>query len=361
MTAHNPVEKNLKHKTDSMSWKDVPPQECDFNFRPPSWSQLSKSPSAVYGELLIVATVAVAGQCFIKLGMPWIASTSLSTVLVVAAVISVLVSSGWYRPLPYIFGQQTTTHLGFLIGAVMIAGFVAIRLGVLLRSFELGLMLLFAVSLPSCLYFADQLTGHMLHWWSADPLVGRDTMVVWRNAWQGRFITRHVDELLSVGVPKKHVARLKRYWLGHVVVICVYAMSMLVAIVVEQRFQAANANVLFAICATMLLGLTALTAGCLTIANRPSMSAVLGQWFLYLKDTLQPPWVMPSPAGNQLLRVFLSYLASGLFAISFLLFCGDAAMWQFPRFAVVLVAELLAPLHVLLICFCRCHASTTAD
>lgn len=360
MQVHAPVEKNHKHKTDSMSWKDVPWQSCDLNFRPPSWSKLSKSTGAAYGELLVAAIVAViAFLIFQVCVLPGMLGTSWLTMLLIAGIVSSLVSSGWYRPLPRVFGEQNTTSTGVACAFGLVGFFAVACISAQQSSFDLAVMLLFAVSLPVCLYLADQLTGHMLHWWSADPAVSRSSMVLWRNAWHGRFITTHVDELSSVGIQAKYLGKLKRYWLSHVLVIVVYAVSMLAAIVVADSFRIVGMGAVFGISSTVLLLAAATWADWLSLSNRPNTACILGHWFLYLKDTTQPPWVMPSPAGNQVVRVFLSYAAVSLFAIAFLLLAlatNDLSPTETTGslsmiLTMAAVAVLLAPLHVLAICF----------
>ena len=117
-------------------------------------------------------------------------------------------------------------------------------------------MLLFAGAIPSCLYLADQLTGHMLHWWSADPGVPRNTMVVWRNAWCGRFITPHVDELASRGVEQHHVAALKCYWWGHAAIVVVYAAATLASLLVAHALRFNEIGIVFLASSSVLLLLT---------------------------------------------------------------------------------------------------------
>ncbi len=102
MTIHEPVEKNLKHKTDVISWGDVPWDDCDLNFQPPSLSRLSLSAGAVYRQLLVAASISV---CAVVALNRWVtplimAESSWIEAVVVAALVGTLVSVGRYRPLP---------------------------------------------------------------------------------------------------------------------------------------------------------------------------------------------------------------------------------------------------------------------
>ena len=117
MTIHDPVEKNLKHKTDVLSWSDVPWEDCDLNFRPPSLSQLSLSVSAVYGQLLVASTIALAATAVVSryLVPLIIGRSSWIEVSIVAVLVGMLAMQGWYRPLPRAVGRQESTEVGLLV------------------------------------------------------------------------------------------------------------------------------------------------------------------------------------------------------------------------------------------------------
>jgi hypothetical protein len=361
MTIHEPAEKNLKHKTDVMSWADVPWDDCDLNFRPPSLSRLSLSVGAAYGQLLIVASITV---CSVAALNRWLVptimvETSWMEICVVAVVVSLLSTAGWYRPLPRVFGAQDTAGAGLSVALSVLGFYAIIRLSYGYGLFDVGVVLLFVVAIPSCLLFADQLTGHMLHWWSADPKMSRNTMVVWRNAWCGRFMTQHVEELVALGVHQEQVAVLKRYWMGHVAIIVVYAISTLASLLIGIG----EVGLVFLTASTVLMLLVSAWADWQSLGCRQHLAHVLGHWFLYLKDSAQPAWVMQSPAGPQLIRAFQSYAAVSFLAIAFWKlglaiastptrsFCELGSGTATEGVLIGGGAILLAPLHCLLICF----------
>jgi hypothetical protein len=73
---------------------------------------------------------------------------------------------------------------------------------------------------------------------------------------------------------------------------------------------------------------------------------ILGQWFLYQKNEVQPAWVMPSPAGTQLLRTFQTYAAVCLVSAAFsFLLAGVPGLFR------AVLVTVLAPLHCLAIGF----------
>ncbi len=74
---HKPVEKNLKHKTDVLSWSDIPWEDFDLNFRPPSASQLRLTTADAWKQLAVVAGVTVVA---LAVGERWISQTVLRSV-----------------------------------------------------------------------------------------------------------------------------------------------------------------------------------------------------------------------------------------------------------------------------------------
>lgn len=365
MTIHEPVEKNLKHKTDVISWGDVPWDDCDLNFRPPSLSRLSLSAGAVYRQLLVAASISV---CAVAALNRWVtplmmAESSWIEAVVVAALVGTLVSVGRYRPLPRVVSSADTRATALLMSVSVVAFYLIIRMSESSSLFDTGILLLFTAAIPSCLLAADQLTGHALHWWTADPAVDRDTMVAWRNAWCGRFMTRHVDELVSYGVDPSEVTVLKRYWWGHVAIVALYLAAALASLLIAYRFHRNEVGLIFLSASTLMLLLVAAGVDLKSQQSGRRIAQVMGQWFLYLKDSAQPPWVLQSPAGPQLGRAFQSYVGVGGLSVSFWVLGlvtasaptqslaelqGDAV---FYTALVGGVAALLAPLHWLLICF----------
>jgi len=364
MEIHDPVEKNLKHKTDVMSWADVPWDDCDLNFRPPSLLRLSLSVGAVYGQLLAAATITV---CALGVLSRWLTplimvKTSWFEVGIVAAMVGMLAIAGWYRPLPRALGRQDSAGAGLSVALSVVGFYATIHLSYGHSFFDRGALLLFVVAIPSCLFASDQLTGHTLHWWSADPGVSRNTMVVWRNAWCGRFMTPHVEELLGQGVKHGQLAVLKRYWLGHVAIVAVYAVGTLASLLIADRFRIGDVGIVFLAVSTGLLLIVTAGVDWPRRQCHQRTAHVLGHWFLYLKDSAQPAWVMQSPAGPQLVRAFLSYFAVSVLAIAFWMLgltvasTSTQALGELRSVSVVFVpligavAVVLAPLHWLLIC-----------
>ena len=151
MTIHDPVEKNLKHKTDVLSWSDVPGEDCDLNFRPPSLSHLSLSMGAVYGQLLVVTTITLAAIAVVSryLVPLIIGKSSWIEISIVAALVGMLAMHGWYRPLPRALGREDSTGVGLLVLLSIVGFYTIVRLGYGTCAFDSGVILLFAVAIPS--------------------------------------------------------------------------------------------------------------------------------------------------------------------------------------------------------------------
>jgi hypothetical protein len=227
-----------------------------------------------------------------------------------------LAMQGWYRPLPRAAGRHESTEVGLLVLLSIVGFYAIVQFGYATCAFDSGVILLFAAAIPSCLYVADQLTGHMLHWWSADPSVPRNTMVVWRNAWCGRFITPHVDELANRGVEQHHVAALKCYWWGHAAIVVVYVVATMASLLVAHALRLNEIGIVFSASSSVLLLLTSAWTDSRAKRSNQRTARVLGHWLLYQKDSAGPAWVMQSPTGPQLGRALQSYSSVAVLAIS---------------------------------------------
>lgn len=343
---HKPVEKNLKHKTDVLSWLDVPWEDFDLNFRPPSASRLRFTTGQAYGRLIVVASLTVGT---LGLGERWLSQTVLKSatwveVCCVAFAMTWLIVSRIYRPLPQHVcdSRQAAQFVGF--GIVLC--YAAFRCVLGQRAFDIGVVLLFWFAIPSCLFLADQWTSHMVSWLTSDPRVDRDELVLWRNAWYGRFLTVEVEQLAGIDVAKGDVKRLRRYWQGFATVAAIYLVSGIGAIVLAAQYRAAWSGITLLSLSTALLGVRlAFAEG--SAGNITHRSAqILGQWFLYQKNQTQPAWVMTSPAGTQVRRTFQAYAAVGLVSAAFFyLLAGMPFLFR------LLCIAGLAPLHCLAIAF----------
>jgi hypothetical protein len=223
--------------------------------------------------------------------------------------------------------------------------------------------LLLNVGLPASLFVADQMTAQMIHWMSADPRLDRNTMVTWRNAWCGRFMTEHVDCLRNRGVSPRVIAILKRYWRGHLRVGLALVAAIFVALLLAVLVEIIRLGDAIAVTTTTALaGLAVATHAAMPRAGR-LFTQTLGHWFEYHKDTIKPPWVLQSPAGSQLARAFLSYGAAAALGCALAFIGFSAGPWD-PRMVTELreisavevcfvgvAASVLAPAHLLMVCF----------
>ena len=343
---HKPVEKNLKHKTDVLSWLDIPWEEFDLNFRPPSASQLRLTTAQAWGQLAVVAGVTAVA---LALGERWISQTVLRSVTgmevcCVAVIMAWLTANRTYRPLPLHVcdPKRTSQYVGFGI----VLSYATFRCMLGHRAFDIGIVLLFCLALPGCLLLADQWTSHMLHWLTSDPRIDRDELVLWRNAWCGRFLSDDVGQLKQLDVSETDVARLRRYWRAFAIVASIYLTSAISAILLAAKYRAAWSGIALVCLSTAMLALrTASVEGWSRKISERS-APILGQWFLYQKNEVQPAWVMPSPAGTQLLRTFQTYAAVCLVSAAFFfLLAGVPGLFR------AVLVTVLAPLHCLAIGF----------
>ena len=146
MTTNEPVEKNLKHKTDVMSWDDVSWENCDLNFRPPSLNGLTISTLEAYGQLLLASMLSIAGVIVVHrvVGPTMIADKTWFQAIVSATLVGLVVMTGRYRILPHAIGDREAGKTAGLvaIGCVMLF-FAMIRLSDGMKVFDVGVYLLF--------------------------------------------------------------------------------------------------------------------------------------------------------------------------------------------------------------------------
>ena len=318
MIVHDPAEKNLKHKTDVLSWSDIPWERCDMNFRPPSLGQLSMSLGQAFLRLLIAATVGLI-SCLLVLSFVVpivIRECCWAEAVVVALVVGTLAVVGLYRPLPRSIGDQRRVDIGIWLALSVLAFFAAAQYSQSHNVFDLGVLLLFTVALPANLYFADQLTGHMVHWITADPVAARNTMVVWRNAWCGRFVTSHVGQVIEQHAPGQSLRQLRRYWTGHLLVSLTYVCGVSASLLGMAIADIQQPGILIVIGSTSFLAILASINRARNSDSLPRFRCTLGQWFEYQKNSHQPPWMMNSPAGAQLRRSFTAFMAVVLLAVA---------------------------------------------
>ena len=62
---HNPAEKNLKHKTDVLSWDEIRWETCDLNFRPPEAEGLTMATGRAYAHLALASASGIIGVLLI--------------------------------------------------------------------------------------------------------------------------------------------------------------------------------------------------------------------------------------------------------------------------------------------------------
>lgn len=360
---HDPSEKNLKHKTDVLAWRSVPRMRCELNFRPPEAAGLTMSIARAYSTLLLASGLGIAAAAFLALYiLPSVAMSHPPAVLLGIAILTALFARIIYRLLERIGGTpHTFVSLHGLASAVLFIA--ALWIGTFVNSFACGVMLLAAVAIPSCLLMADQMAGHMVHWFSADPRMERDAMVHWRNAWCGRFMTRQVDRLRTLGASEKASSTLKRYPLSHVMVGTAVAVSLFAGILIAGIHDINQVGLVIALCLTGLLVMLAVRTHAQTLAAVPAIRAALGHWFEYQKDQRNPPWVLQSPAGSQPSRAFAVCAVTALFAAALALLTfsdasapprtvgGFANATPSELLLVLLTAVVLSPVQVLLIVF----------
>lgn len=353
-----PAESNRKHKTDVITWSELPEGMCELNFRAPSSEELCMTAGEAYSRLAIASASAV-GPCILVhryCSEHLLSDSARIEVLIVAFVICGLVCIGFYRPLPRVYGSPSSLGLGVIVGGSAIACFVLLRLLVDWNTFRLATGGLLLLAVPTSLFAADQMTGHMIQWLSADHELCRNTMVACRNAWRGRFMTDHVNQLSRRRPSAQGFHRLQRYWIRHVRVASVYVLAVVVALVSSSRLIN-SFGIAFYVAST--IGLFAITTmgGAKPTSNR--FGQLLGLWFHYQKDTIKPPWMVQSPSGPELARSFLAYIAVAVLALLLtllgLVVPGSGSLMDLSpgQTEVLMTAGLgigLAPLQFLLIC-----------
>ena len=99
---------------------------------------------------------------------PVVYSRAWLEVILVAFVLSSLIAAGCYRPLPRVIGSQQTARVAKLGFASVVGFFVLLRFSYQQNVFGAGVMLLIGLAVPLCLFVADQMTGHMIHWLAAE-------------------------------------------------------------------------------------------------------------------------------------------------------------------------------------------------
>jgi hypothetical protein len=260
-------------------------------------------------------------------------------------------------------GQPTNACVPWLAAASVLTFFLWIRFSCLQSLFLFGIFLLINVALPWSLLVADQMTGHIIHWMSADPRIDRNTMVAWRNAWCGRFMTEHVDILQTRGVSPNVINKLKTYWRTHVRVGVACIAGSLAALVLAILTELGRVGPAIVVVTTASLGALAVATHASTPRATNLFAKTLGHWFVYHKDTIKPPWVLQSAAGSQLTRAFVAYGAAVTLSCALALVGLSGGPWD-PRTisdlcdlsmvevgAAGLVAAVLAPLSLLFVCF----------
>ena len=169
--------------------------------------------------------------------------------------------------------------------------------------------------LPLCIYIADQLTEHMVYWFSANPCVDRKCMTAWRQAWHERFLSGTTQ-----GLPRctdQIGAELRQYLLTWVAVALAYIAGICCA--VGLKALGPNIGPLNTLCTTAPLVFLAAATRCATWKDDSTFSKTLGHWLLYLKEEPKPPWVMQSPVGTQTFREVTLYVVAVLLGIALLL------------------------------------------
>ena len=210
-----PAEKNLKHKTDVVSWGDLRWQSCDLNFRTPSSARLSLSPAQAFSGLTVASGSGTAGVLLLGyFVMPFLAERGLVEALLVACLVALLVATGFYRLMPRVGRPQASFDFAVFGGASVLSFYLFLSYGYQANLFTVGVFLLWCLALPVSLYVCDQMTGLMVHWIAADPRADRNTMVALRNAWCGRFMTEHLQQLNKRGVSPRTINFLANYAWG---------------------------------------------------------------------------------------------------------------------------------------------------
>lgn len=359
---YDPAEKNLKHQTDVLLWDEVEWTTCDLNFRPPDSLNLTMSPFHVFFLLMVASLFGAAGG-MISMGTiaPLARSRSALEITVVAGIVAALVAIGFYRPLPNVFQNQRTFVISMLgAGAVWLI-YSVLRFGYLQNSFAVGNFLLISVAVPSSLYVADQMAGHIIHWISADPRLDRNEMILWRNAWCGRFLTQETDHLVPLGVPSRSVRRLQKYWRSHAMVGSSCAISVAFGMIGSFQFGFRYVGIAIVVVLTSVLSMMSMATLTSTSHAHNVTRQILGHWFGYQKNDRKPPSVVQSPAGTTLLRAFMAYGTASLMACA-TVFLGladsmcrsqsiaDAIRASFLNSTIVLfVAVIVTPLNMILI------------
>jgi hypothetical protein len=283
--------------------------------------------------------------------------------VIVAVLVAGLAAARFYRPLPRVYAYWTRASVVALAGLCVILFYLAFQATQTQDLFAMGLVALYSMALPLCLFVADQMTGHMIYWFSAAPEVDRNTMVVWRNAWCGRFMTEHTDVLTRYGVSPETSDLLRRYYRGHVVVVTAFTVAIAAALIIAACFEVRYFVVLSGGTTSLALLLAAHSTGIKFGQTRTVLAQTLGHWLCYLKDAQMPPWVMVSPAGDELSRSFRTYAAVILLAMALTFLgladmrveeqtlAGDMDLSSLDSWVTVIIMTALAPLQLLLIIF----------
>ena len=356
----DPAEKNLKHKTDVLAWDKIHWEPCDLNFRPPDAEWLEMSISQAYMMLLLASGGTVVAGYLVSAGAASFLSVS-ATLLeasIVGLVLAALVGFGFYRLLP-----RAIRHRGpgsvFLALASVPLFYLAVRFGFTLPVFHCGVVTLFCLAIPWSMVVADQFTGHMVHWFSAGSGVEHETMVRWRKEWDERFLSHPINSQSTADL----YAMRNSYWQGHAWVIGACVTASVGVFVVASVGHVDEVGV--AICGAVLVALTGLA-----MVRFASLSdaldifrTALGQWFLYMKNTVAPPWIFQSPAGWQLGRLCMTVVAIVLLTVG-VVFMGFATRTHGMKSMAVLTelppivgfkagfhALVAAPVIFLLVCF----------
>ncbi len=366
----NPAEKNLKHRTDVLEWESIDWSECEMNFRAPGAAGISMSPARALAHLLVASGIgAIGGVVAMNSIFPFMQSRSWIEVMVVAAVVAALIGSGYYRPLLRTVREQQDTNVAMCGAGSVLFLFVVVRFGGLQQVFGAGVFLLLCLALPWALFLADQMTGHMIHWLSADPRLDRNAMVVWRNAWCGRFMTEETEQLRGISPAIR--SKLQQYWYGHLRVAVACMASVFVGMLGTFALGFDRTGVAISFLLTTSLAGLAISAYASTADATKLFPQSLGHWFEYQKDQRQPPWVLQSPAGPQIARAFSAYGAACAMSFALLLLGLSDASWGSRTLAdvtqaspaemltVLVGATILTPLNLLFLCFIV-SAPTTA-